>query len=455
MSATVKQLDPTRVEVEIPISSEDLEKARDHAFRELSKRAKIPGFRPGKVPRGIFEQHYGRGLIEERALDDVVPRAYSKAIEELDLYPVASPDIELLPPDGDDGPVRVKATVAVRPEITLGQYKGVEIAGEREAASDEDVDSSLEALRREAAVLVPADRPVKMGDIATLDYEGKIDGVPFEGGKAEQSPTEIEEGRFIPGFIEGIIGMKAGESKDLDVTFPDDFPKTDLAGKKATFAVTVHEVKERELPPLDDAFAERVAGRPMTLLELKVDIRQRLDTVAKSKARRTMAAHVVDKVLESHDFPLPEVLVEHEMDTLLADTRNWVERTYGSTPEDHTMQGKDAQAESQRKWDEYQRDIGKTEMDLRQSFKPEAERRVKTTLLLGAIARAEGIDATPEDMERALEQLAAQYRQPKERMLELLAPNLGSLGADIIRTKTVDMLLDAATVVPATPEATA
>ncbi|MGH7660775.1 MAG: trigger factor [Vulcanimicrobiaceae bacterium] len=455
MSATVKQLDPTRVEVEIAISPDDLEKARNHAYRELAKRAKIPGFRPGKVPRGIFEQHYGRGLIEERALDDVVPRAYSKAIEELDLYPVASPDIEFLPPDGEDSSVRVKATVAIRTEIALGQYKGVEIAGERETADDEDVSASLEALRREAAVLVPVDRAVRMGDIATLDYEGKIDGVSFEGGKAEQSPTEIEEGRFIPGFIEGIIGMKAGESKQLDVTFPADFPKTDLAGKNAVFAVTVHEVKERELPPVDDAFAERVAGRSMTLLELKMELRERLNTVAKTKARRTMAAHVVDKVLDMHDFPLPQVLVEHEMDTLLADTRNWVERTYGESPEQLTLQGEDASAESQRKWNEYQRDIGKTESELRGTFQPEAERRVKTSLLLGAIARAEGIDATPEDLERALEQLAAQYRQPKERMLELLAPNLGNLAADIIRTKTIDMLMDAASVVPATPQATA
>ncbi len=442
MSATVKQLDATRVEVEIAISPEDLEKARNHAFRQLAKRAKIPGFRPGKVPRGIFEQHYGRGVIEERALDDVVPRAYSKAIEELDLYPVANPDIELLPADGEEGEVRVKATVAVRPEITLGQYKGIEIAAEPQTASDDDVAASLDALRREAAVLVPVDRGVQMGDVATLDYEGKVDGVSFEGGKAERSPTEIEEGRFIPGFIEGIVGMQAGQTKDLEVTFPQDFPKSELAGKKATFTVTVHEVKERELPSVDDAFAERVAGRPMTLLELKMDLRQRLDAMAQTKARRTMAARVVDKVLEMHDFPLPQVLVEHEMDTLLADARNWVERTYGD-------------AESQAKWEQYQRDIGKTETELRDSFRPEAERRVKTSLLLGAIARAEGIEATRDDIERALEQLAAQYRQPKERMLELLAPNLSSLGADIIRTKTMDMLLDAAQPAPATPEATA
>ena len=441
MSATVKQLDATRVEVEIAIPTEDLEAARTHAFRELVKRARIPGFRPGKVPRGIFEQHYGRGLIEERALDDVVPRAYSKAIEELDLYPVANPDIELLPAENEGGPVRVKATVAIRPDIALREYTGIEIAEERETATDDEVDASLETLRKEAAILVPVDRGVQMGDVATLDYEGKIDGTPFEGGKAEQSPTEIESDRFIPGFIDAIVGMKAGEKKAFDVTFPADFPKSELAGKTATFDVTVHEVKERELPTVDDAFAERVSGRPMTLLELKIDLRRRLDALAAAKARRAMAAHVVDRALEMHDFPLPEVLVASEVASLLDDTRSWVERTFPG--------------EGDGKWPAYLADIGKTEDDLRESFRPDAERRVKTSLLLGAIAKAEGVEATREDIDHELEHLASQYRQPKERMLELLAPNLNSLVAGIVRTKTIDLLLDRAKIVSATPDAPA
>jgi trigger factor len=451
VTATLKQLDPTRVELEIPISAEDLESAREQAFRHLVKRAKIPGFRPGKVPRGIFEQHYGRGLIEEHALDELVPRAYSKAIEELDIYPVANPDLELLPPESEGGNVRVKATVTVRPEITLGEYKGVEVPQERDTATDEEVDASLETLRRDAAVLVPVDRGIKVGDVATLDYEGKIGGEPFEGGKAEQTPTEIENGRFIPGFVESIVDMKAGETKTFDVKFPDDFPKTDLAGKDAQFTVTVHENKERELPPLDDAFAERVAGRPMTLLELKVDIRRRLDSMAAGRARRTMSAKVLDKILELHDFPLPEVLVGREIDALLEDTRSWAARTYGGDP----GEGADAQAELERRWSTYMKDIGKTEAELREGFRAEAGRRVKTSLLLADVARVEGVEASREDIENELEALGAQYHQPKERMLELLRPNLPSLVAGIVRTKTIDLLLDAAKVVPATPDAAA
>jgi trigger factor len=451
VTATLKQLDPTRVELEIPISPEDLEAARDQAFRHLVKRAKIPGFRPGKVPRGIFEQHYGRGLIEEHAMDELVPRAYSKAIEELDIYPVANPDLELLPPESEGGNVRVKATVTVRPEITLGEYKGIEVPQEPDTATDEEVDTSLETLRRDAAVLIPVDRGIKIGDVATLDYEGKINGEPFEGGKAEQSPTEIENGRFIPGFVESIVDMKAGETKTFDVKFPDDFPKAELAGQDAQFTVTVHEVKERELPPVDDAFAERVAGRPMTLLELKVDIRRRLDSVASGRARRTLSAKVLEKVLELHDFPLPEVLVEREIDALLEDTRSWVARTYGGDP----GEGADAEAEIQRRWTAYLKDIGKTDAELRDGFRAEGERRVKTSLLLAAVARAEGVEATREDIENELEALGAQYRQPKERMLELLRPNLPSLAAGIVRTKTIDLLLDAAKLVAATPDASA
>jgi trigger factor len=451
VTATLKQLDPTRVELEIPISTEDLEAARDEAYRHLVKRAKVPGFRPGKVPRGIFEQHYGRGVIEEHALDELVPRAYSKAIEELDLYPVANPDLELLPPEAEGGNVRVKATVTVRPDITLGEYKGIEVPQERDTASDEEVDASLDTLRRDAAILVPVDRGIQIGDIATLDYEGRIKGEPFEGGSAEQSPTEIENGRFIPGFVEEILGMKTGDTKTFDVKFPDDFPKAELAGQDAQFTVTVHEVKERELPPLGDAFAERVAGRPMTLLELKVDIRRRLDSIAAGRARRTMSAKVLEKILEQHDFPLPEVLVEREIDALLEDTRSWVARTYGG----EQIEGADAQAEIDRRWTAYLKDIGKTDSELREGFRAEAERRVKTSLFLAAVARAEGVEATREDIEHELEALGAQYHQPKERMLELLRPNLPSLAAGIVRTKTIDLLLDAAKVVPATPDAPA
>ena len=454
MPATLKQLDPTRVELEIAITPEELEAARTHAFHELSKKAKIPGFRPGKVPRALFEQHYGRGIIEEHALDDVVPRAYSRALEEHDLFPLANPDLELLPREGEGAPVLVKATVTVRPEIVLGAYKGIEVTALPDQASDEDVEASLQTLRRDAATLVPVSRPVQIGDVATLDYEGRIGDEPFEGGKAEQSPTEIEEGRFLPGFVEGIVGMQAGETKEINVKFPDEYANRDLSGKSATFSVTLHETKERELPHADDAFAARIADRPMTLLELKMDLRRRLDTIASAKARRAMSAQLIDKLIAMHDFPLPEVLVEREIDALLEDARNYVDRAMRSESESAET---DPEAERDRKWAAYLERSGKTNDEVRNGFRSEAGRRVKTSLLLGAIAKAEGIEATQPDIERELDLLAQQYQQPRERIIELLTPNVNSLIAGIVRSKTVDMLLDSAKVVPApaTAEASA
>ena len=430
MPATLKQLDPTRVELEIAIPPEDLEAARGVAFRELAKNAKVPGFRPGHIPRAVFEKHYGRAAIEERALDDVVPRAYSKALEEHDLYPLANPDLEFLPAEGEDGQLKLKAVVTVRPEIALGDYKGIELTEESQTAADEDVERSMETIRRDAATLMPVSRAVQLGDVATLDYEGKVDGEPFEGGKAEQAPTEIEEGRFVPGFIEGIIGMQAGETKDNPVTFPADYPNADLAGKDAVFTVTVHETKERELPELNDDLAARITGRPMTLLELKIDLRRRLDSIAAQKARRAMTVELIEKLLAAHDFPLPAVLIEREIDALVEDARNYVAR-------------------AGREWSDYLTESGKTEDEIRDGFREEAERRVKTSLLLSAIAKAEGIEATEADVDHELDALAEQYRQPKEKIMELLRPNLGSLIAGIVRTKTIDALIDAAKIVPA------
>jgi trigger factor len=452
VNATLKQLDATRVELEIPIPPQELEVARNRAFHELVKRAKIPGFRPGKVPRGIFEQHYGTGMIEQRAMEEIVPQVYEKAIEELDLYPLANPDVELLPAEREGEPPRVKATVTIRPEITLTEYKGIEVTQERDTATDEEVEASLDSLRREAAILVPVERPVQLGDVATLDYEGKIDGEPFEGGKAEMQPTEIDADRFIPGFIDAILGMKAGETKEFDVTFPEDFPKPELAGKNVTFTVTVHEIKERELPQLDDALAERIAGKPMTLLELKVDLRRRLDAVAAAKARRMMSEHLVNKLLAAHDFPLPTVLVDHEIGALLDDYKSWA-LTSGARSDDAAALTDPE--ERDRRWAEVLGEMGKTEEELREGFRADAERRVKTSLLLGAIARAEGIEATREDIDRELEHVAAQYRQPKERMLQLLASNMGSVVAGIVRNKTMDRLLNQAKLIPATPDSQA
>jgi trigger factor len=434
-AATIKRLDPTQVELEIAIPKEELDAARERAFRHLVKNVRIPGFRPGKAPRKIFEAQYGTSAIEERAIDSVVPGAYSKALAENDLVPVDEPQMELLPEE-EGQPLRVRATVAVRPEIELHDYKGVEVEGPSIAIGDEEVEAALEGLRKESATLVPVDRPVATGDVPTLDFEGKIDGVAFQGGKAEGQPTEIDAERFIPGFTEGIIGMKAGETKDVEAQFPAGYGNAELAGKTAVFTVTVHDNKVPELPELDDEFARRFAGPEATLDTLRAELRERLEAGARARRRRAVSGPILEKLGASHAFALPEVLVERNVQALESEAREHVAR-------------------DGREWEAYLTDRGKTEDELRAEFRTEAERRVKTTLLIEAIAKAEKIQATPQDVEAEVRQLSREYGQPREAILEMLRNNYGALIDGIVRTKTLEFLADHAAVSEIQPVAAA
>ncbi len=431
MSATtLKQLDPTQVELEIPISSEEFDKAQDAAFRKLVRSAKIPGFRPGKVPRKIFENTYGTSAILDEALERLVPAKYAEAVKEHELEPLARPEMELLPEE-DGQPMRFKAVVAVRPLIDPAPYDGIEVDDVAETATDEDFERALETMRKDAAVLVPVDRPVQLGDIATIDYLGKIDGIPFDNGAATGQQAEIAEERFIPGFASGIVGMKAGETKDIAAKFPDAYGAADLAGKDAVFTITVHEIKEAELPALDDEFAKRVSQH-QTLDELKVELRSRLDGVAAQKARRQISGQVLDKLVAANDFPLPKVLVEGEIDGLIDESKQYVGRS--GIP-----------------WETYLQNIDKTDETIREDFREEAERRVKTTLLVEEIAKREKIEATPAEIESELDSLSRQYGQPRERILELLGRNVGALIDGVVRTKTIDRLIERAKRIPVAP----
>lgn len=429
MSSTLKTLDPTQVELEISITPEEFGAAQDAAFRTLSRNAKVPGFRPGKVPRKIFESQYGVGAILDRALNDLIPGKVDAAVEEHGLQPLATPSVELVPEE-EGQPLRVKAVVAVRPPIEPVAYSGIEIPDLPETASESDVEAALERLRRDAATLVPVERPVRLGDMATIDYEGKIDGVPFEGGTAQGQETEIRQESFIPGFADGIVGMTAGETKDVTAHFPENYNNQELAGKDAVFTITVHEVKEPELPELDDELAKRVS-RNETLADLRADIKRRLDEQVKQNARRRVSSELLDKVVAANDFPLPEVLVERELDALLAESRQYVTQAGLS-------------------WDDYIAGSGKSEAELREQFREEARRRVKTTLLVEAIAKKEGVEATQADVESELDALAAQYGQPREAIVQALSRNVGALIDGIVRTKTIDKLIEQAKRVPAT-----
>lgn len=368
-------------------------------------------------------------MITSQAMEDVVPEVYAKAVREHDLDPVDRPKMELLPQE-EGKPTRLKAVVEVRPEIGLGEYKNIELSKPPVNVTDEDVTRSLDTLARERATLVPAEREAKLGDVVTIDFEGKIDGVPFEGGTANGQVTELREDRFIPGFATGIAGMKVGETKDVEADFPEDYQQAELAGKKAVFTISLHEVKEFELPAIDDELAKAVSPH-QTLDELKADIRERLQKVAEQRQRRELGNQAVEKLIAAHDFALPEALVQREIDQMMNDSASFAQRM-GVTFEDYLQQ------------------TGKTEEQLRGEYRKDAEQRVKGTLLLEAIAKSENIVSTPADIQSELQSLAQQYGQPVDRIRQALGNNVLALMDGIVRNKTVDFLIDQAKVTEGT-----
>jgi trigger factor len=412
-SSTLTRLAPTEVALEFSITGQELAEAEDRAFRKLVREVRLPGFRQGKVPRKIFEQAYGSEAVTNQAVEDLVPEAYAKAVREHDLDPVDRPKLEVLE-ESEGRPTRLKATVEVRPSIELRPYKGVSVSGPPVEVTDGDVERSLAALAKERALLVPVSRPAQLDDVATLDYEGTIDGVPFEGGQAAGQTVELSEGRFVPGFVAGIVGMSPGESKNVELRFPDDYPSAAVAGKPAVFAVKLHDLKEFELPPLDDELAKAVSNN-QTLDELRADLRRRLAAVASGRARRIIGNTILERLLAEHDFALPPSMVEGEIDRIMEDAT-----TAAS---------------------------GKAEAEPRESYRGEAESRVKTTLLIEQIAKAEKITATPGDIAAELEVLSRRYGQPAARIRKALGNNLLSLMDGIVRSKTLELLIDNAEVV--------
>ncbi|HUZ49413.1 MAG TPA: trigger factor [Candidatus Dormibacteraeota bacterium] len=425
-SSTLTRLAATQVELEIPITSEELEAAQERAFRKLAKNVRLPGFRQGKVPRKVFEQTYGAQSIVSQAMDDVVPEVYAKAVREHDLEPIDRPRMELIS-DDDGNPTGLKAVVDVRPAIDLGTYKGVEVEQATPPVTDEDVERSLLTLAKDRATLVPVERPAKLGDVVTMDYEGKIDGVAFEGGTAQGQTTELDEERFIPGFATGIAGMSAGETKDVEATFPEQYGQPDLAGKQAVFTIVLHDVKELELPPLDDEFAKSISEN-QTLDALRDDVRKRLEAISASRTRRAIGNALMEKLLETQSYELPEILVEREIDQMINDASGSAARS-GVTFEEYLTQS------------------GKTEDALREEYRPDAQARVKGTLFIEAVAKAENIAATPADIALELESLARQYGQPVEKIRAALGNNVLSLMDGIVRNKTLEFLIDHAKVV--------
>ena len=426
VTATVRKLAPTEVELDIEVSAPDFEAARERAFRKLVKQYRLPGFRPGRVPRPIFERHIGSSAIDNQAVEDVVPDAYSKALKEHNLDPVDRPHIDLERLQ-DGKALRIKATVSIKPDIALADYRGIPVDKPPVAVSDEEVEHSLQALRKRASVLEPVvNRGIAAFDVVTMDYVGTIDGEPFEGGSATNHTTEVTGDKFVPGFAEQLFGARPGERRTLRVTFPANYHAASLAGQQATFEVTVHDVRQPVMPELNEEFAKQVSDRE-SVDALRADIRKRLEAVGEARVREGMQKQLIAALLQKHEFPLPEVLVDREVEGLLADAKGYMQSL-------------------ERPWSEYLAAKGVDEDGLKAEYRTEAARRVKTALLLEEIARAEGVDVTTADLESELDHLARSYGRSRDAMIEVVRKNtgFGPLIDSVRKQKTIEFLLQQA-----------
>jgi trigger factor len=428
VTASLRKLAPTEVELDIEVSPADFAQAQDKAYRKLVTRYKLPGFRAGHVPRKIFEQHIGKSSIDSQALEDLVPEVYAKALKEHQLEPVDRPHIDLDRSDEQHG-LRIKAKVAVRPEIALAEYKGIPVNRSVFAVTEEEVDHSIDALRKRAALLEPVeDRGVQDGDTITMDYTGRIDGQPFEGGSAENHTTEVSADRFVPGFADQLHGAKPGESRQVRVTFPDTYRAQELAGKEAIFDVTVHEIKHAVLPELNDEFVRQISDH-QTVTALREDVRRRLEAVAKARSNEDLQRQLLDTIVARNEVPLPDVLVEREVDSLVSDAKSYMQRIG-------------------RSWEEYLAAKSVDEAGLRSEYRVEAERRVKTALLLEEIAKLEKIEVATNDVEQELDAMAQSYGQSREAVIDILRKNtgFGPIIDTVSRRKTLDLLVENATI---------
>ncbi|WP_066365881.1 trigger factor [Neobacillus fumarioli] len=422
MTAKWEKLEGNRGVLTVEVSADKVNKGLDAAFQKVVKKVNVPGFRKGKVPRSLFEKRFGVESLYQDALDILLPEAYGNAIEETGIEPVDRPEIDIEQLEkGKD--LIFKATVTVKPEVKLGEYKGLEIEEFDTTVTDEDVHKELEALQnRHAELVVKEEGTAENGDTVVIDFEGFVDGEAFEGGKAENYTLELGSNTFIPGFEEQLIGVKAGESKDVEVTFPEEYHAADLAGKPAVFKVTVHEIKAKEIPALDDEFAKDVDDEVETLDALKEKIKTRLEENKKHEAEHHVRDSVVEKAAENAEVDIPPVMIENEIDRMIQE--------FGQRLQ---MQGMNL--------DLYYQFSGQDEKALREQMKEEAEQRVKVNLTLEAIAKVENLEVTDEEINAELEKMANMYNMTADAIKRALGGVQGIKG-DLELRKAVDFLVE-------------
>ena len=387
--ATMEKLEGSKVKLTIEVSAEQFEAATQRAYQKAGKRFNVPGFRKGKAPRKVIENMYGPLAFFDDAFDIVYPEAYQAAIAEQGVEPVDRPDVSIETlPDGEN-PLVFSLVVAVKPEVELGAYKGIEVEKRAYNVTDDEVDAAIAQLQEGVARMVDVDRPVENGDTVNLDYSGSVDGVKFDGGTAQGQTLTIGSGQFIPGFEEQMVGMAVGEEKDIEVTFPEEYHAENLAGKKAVFAVKVNGIQVKELPTLDDEFAKDVSEYD-TLEALRDAKRQELLEQAEKNAKIQKENDVVRKAVENATVEVPDAMVERQIDSFLQDM-GYRLQMQGISLEDYLK-------------------YTNTEISaLRDQYRADAALRVKSQLVLEAISKAEAIEATPEEIGDKVAEYAKQF----------------------------------------------
>ncbi|PTG24001.1 trigger factor [Staphylococcus chromogenes] len=430
MTATWEKKEGNEGLLQVTVPAEEVDKALDQAFKKVVKQINVPGFRKGKVPRPIFEQRFGVEALYQDAVDILLPKAYSNAVEEAGINPVDQPEIEVTQIEKGKE-FKFDATVTVEPEVELGDYKGLEIEKQDTELTDEEVETTInQRLEAMADMVIKEDGKVEEGDTVNLDFDGYVDGEQFEGGQADGYDLEIGSGMFIPGFEEQLVGLKVGEEKDVEVTFPEEYHAEELAGKPATFKTKINEIKTKEVPELDDELANELDSEANTVDEYKENIRKQLAESKATEAENVQKEEAITKATDNAKVDIPDAMIKTEEDRMLQEFAQRLQQ-----------QGLNLET--------YFQISGQSEEDLRGQMKEDAEQRVKTNLTLAAIADAENIEASDEDVEKELETMSSQFGISVDDIKATLG-NTDIVKNDVRVKKVIDLLVNEAKFVEAT-----
>ncbi len=423
MSLQVEKLEKNMAMLTIEVPAEELEKAINDAYQKEKKRISIPGFRKGKAPRKLIEQMYGKEVFYEDAANALIPQAYEKELENCEEAVVSQPKINVVQIEAGK-PFIFTAEVALKPEVTLGVYKGVKVPAADLEVTEEEIDADINRERENSARIVAVeDRPVRDGDMTVIDFEGFVDGVAFEGGKGTDHSLTIGSGAFIPGFEEALIGAEIGKETDVNVTFPEDYQAAELAGKAAVFKCTVKEIKERELPELDDEFAAEVSEFE-TLAEYREDTRKKVAERKAETARSAKEEAVINAIIEDAQMEIPDAMLETQQRQMVEDFAQRLQ-----------MQGLTME--------QYMQFTGADSRALLEQIKPQALKRIQSRLVLEAVAAAENMEATEEEFEAEVAKMAEGYKMETDKVRELLGEGgKKQVMEDICVNKAVEFVVE-------------